>query len=100
MSRRLPLAVACAVFVVLFATAAPVGFVRDEGYYFEAAKSYEAWLVLLLRDPFAAIGATERYWSYNFEHPGLAKLLFASSHLFFTRTLHVLPDAQSRRLPG
>ena len=89
MSRRLP-----------FATAAPVGFVRDEGYYFEAAKSCEAWLVLLLHDPFAAIRATEQYWSYNFEHPGLAKLLFASSHLAFTSTLHFLPDAQSWRLPG
>src|SRR5256885_11762953 len=100
MSRRLPLAAAAAIFAVLFATAAPVGFVRDEGYYFEAAKSYEAWLALLLREPFAAIRATERFWSYNFEHPGLAKLLFASSHLLFTSTLHVLSDAQSWRLPG
>ncbi|TMB27627.1 MAG: hypothetical protein E6J61_19645, partial [Deltaproteobacteria bacterium] len=100
MSRRLPFAAAVVVFVALFATAAPVGFVRDEGYYFEAAKSCEAWLVLLLHDPFAAIRATEQYWSYNFEHPGLAKLLFASSHLAFTSTLHFLPDAQSWRLPG
>jgi hypothetical protein len=100
MSRRVPLAVGAAIFVALFATAAPVGFVRDEGYYFEAAKSYEAWLVLLLHDPFAALRETERYWSYNFEHPGLAKLLFAGSHLLFTSTLHLLSDAQAWRLPG
>jgi hypothetical protein len=100
MNRRLPLAAAAVVFLATFATAGPVGSVRDEGYYFEAAKSYQAWLVLLLRNPAAAIGATERYWSYNFEHPGLAKLLFATSHLVFTSTLHVLPDAQSWRLPA
>jgi hypothetical protein len=101
MSRRwLPLAAFGVVFVVLFATAAPVGFVRDEGYYFEAAKSYEAWIVLLLHDPLAALRSTERFWSYNFEHPGLAKLLFAISHLVFTTSLHVLPDAQSWRLSG
>ncbi|MFL5430526.1 MAG: hypothetical protein ACJ79M_12990 [Myxococcales bacterium] len=100
MSRKLPFLAAGALFVALFATAGPVGFVRDEGYYFEAAKSYEAWLVVLLHDPGAAFRATERYWSYNFEHPGLAKLLFATSHLVFTSKLHVLSDAQAWRLPG
>jgi len=50
-------------------TQAPVGFVRDEGYYFTAAQSYESWLRLLLQSPLQAIAQTERYWSYNFEHP-------------------------------
>ena len=39
MNRRLPIALAALTFVLLFVTQAPVGFVRDEGYYFEAAHS-------------------------------------------------------------
>jgi len=85
---------------VLALTQAPVGFVRDEGYYFTAAQSVEAWLRLLLHSPLQAIAQTERYWSYNFEHPGLAKLLFAASHLVFTTWLGVLPDALAWRLPA
>ena len=78
-------------------TQAPVGFTRDEGYYFTAAQSYEAWLRLLLHSPLAALAQTERYWSYNFEHPGLTKLLFALSHLLFTPWL---PDTLAWRLPA
>lgn len=81
-------------------TQAPVGFVRDEGYYFTAAQSYEAWLRLLLRSPLQAFAQTERYWSYNFEHPGLAKLLFAASHLVFTTWTQLLSDALAWRLPA
>jgi len=100
MSRRLPLALAALTFAALFATQSGVGFVRDEGYYFEAAKSYEQWVVLLLRAPAAAVRDTGRYWSVNFEHPGLAKLLFAVSHLVFTTWLGWLPDALAWRLPA
>jgi hypothetical protein len=74
-----------------------VGFVRDEGYYFTAAQSYEAWLRLLLHAPLDALAQTERYWSYNFEHPGLTKLLFALSHLCFSRWI---PDVLAWRLPA
>jgi hypothetical protein len=81
-------------------TQAPVGFVRDEGYYFTAARSYEEWLQLLLHAPLQALGQTERYWSYNFEHPGLTKLLFAASHLVFSTWLKLLPDALAWRLPA
>jgi len=85
---------------IMALTQAPVGFVRDEGYYFTAAQSYESWLRLLLQAPLQAIAQTERYWSYNFEHPGLTKLLFAASHLIFTTWLGVLPDALAWRLPA
>jgi len=100
MNRRLPLALAALTFAALFATQSGVGFVRDEGYYFEAAKSYEQWVALLLRAPAAALRDTGRYWSVNFEHPGLAKLLFALSHLVFTTWLGWLPDALAWRLPA
>ena len=78
-------------------TQAPVGFTRDEGYYFTAASSYEAWLRLLGSSPLAAIAQTERYWMVNFEHPGLTKLLFAVSHLLFARPLG---DVLAWRLPA
>jgi len=85
---------------IMALTQAPVGFVRDEGYYFTAAQSHESWLRLLLQSPLQAIAQTERYWSYNFEHPGLTKLLFAATHLVFTTWLGVLPDALAWRLPA
>ena len=100
MNRRLPIVLAALTFAALFATQAGVGFVRDEGYYFEAARSYEQWVALLLRAPAAALRETGRYWSVNFEHPGLAKLLFALSHLVFTTWLGWLPDALAWRLPA
>ena len=81
-------------------TQAPVGFVRDEGYYFTAAQSYQQWLQLFLHAPLQAMAQTERFWSYNFEHPGLTKLLFAASHLVFTTWLGLLPDALAWRLPA
>lgn len=95
-------ALALATFAALVATQAGVGFTRDEGYYFEAARSYEQWVLLLLRAPLEALraGATERFWGVNWEHPPLAKLLFALSHLLFTRTLGLLDDAAAFRLPG
>jgi len=99
-SRRLPIALAAVTFAALFATQAGVGFVRDEGYYFEAAKSYEQWVLLLLHAPATALRETGRYWSVNSEHPGLAKLLFAVSHLVFTTGLRWLPDALAWRLPA
>ncbi len=81
-------------------TQSQVGFVRDEGYYFTAAQSIETWLRLFLGSPLQAIAQTEKYWSYNFEHPGLTKLLFAISHLLFSTWLKVLPDALAWRLPA
>ena len=83
-------------------TQANVGFTRDEGYYFTAAREIEGWLSLLVNHPAQAISTsgTERFWSYNFEHPGLAKLLFATSHYLFTSTLHLLPDTFAWRLPA
>ena len=77
-----------------------VGFVRDEGYYFTAARLYEEWLRLALHAPFAAIRQTERYWSYNFEHPGFTKLLFACSHLLFTTWTRLVSSSFSWRLPA
>ena len=94
--RRVPLLMGFLTAAALALTQAPVGFVRDEGYYFAAAQSYEGWLRALP----GSLGDTERYWSVNFEHPGLTKLLFAVSHLVFSTWLRVLPDALAWRLPA
>lgn len=98
--RSLARALGFATAAALALTQAGVGFVRDEGYYFTAAQRYEEWLQLLLHAPLQAFAQTERYWSYNFEHPGLTKLLFAASHLLFTTWLKVLPPALAWRLPA
>ncbi len=101
-ARALPAALALATLAAMVATQASIGFMRDEGYYFTAAHSYQEWVLLLLRAPGEALSAaaTERYWGYNAEHPGLAKLLFALSDLVFRRALGWLPGALACRLPG
>ena len=79
-------ALAIAYIVSLWATAGEVGFVRDEGYYFKAAEMYAGWYsVLFSARFFDALGDAEilRFFSYNSEHPPLAKLAMgATFHLF------------------
>ena len=100
--RALALLLGLATFLALFATQSPIGFTRDEGYYFSAAASYEEWIRLFLHAPLsaAAANATERYFRINWEHPALAKMCFAASHLLFSRTLGILSDTAAWRLPG
>lgn len=98
--RALPRAMGFATALAMALTQSSVGFVRDEGYYFTAAQRIEQWLRLLARAPWAAIQQTDRYWSYNFEHPGLTKLLFGASHLLFTTSTRLLPAPLAWRLPA
>ncbi len=73
---------------------------RDEGFYFAAARSYDAWFELLKQSPGEALtpAVVDRYWSVNHEHPSLIKSLFALSHRclagLFSET------STSFRLPG
>jgi MFS family permease len=94
--------------VALFwSTQGPVGHVRDEGYYFTAARSYEGWFRQLgsdfaagrLLEPFRDASIV-RHWEYNHEHPPLAKALFAGSHLLLHEKLGVLDDTTAFRLPA
>jgi 4-amino-4-deoxy-L-arabinose transferase-like glycosyltransferase len=68
--------------LALLASTAGAGIVRDEGYYFRAAREYHAWFEALL--PRLAAGhlgeafgdaALKQAFGYNTEHPGLMKLL-------------------------
>ncbi len=66
----------------LIATADTLGYSRDEGFYFSAARSYGKWFELLLSDPSRAFERTlvDQYWKENSEHPALMKSLFWLSH--------------------
>jgi 4-amino-4-deoxy-L-arabinose transferase-like glycosyltransferase len=67
---------------LLLATAKTLGYSRDEGFYFDAARIYGAWFELLVRDWQSAVApaAVDRHWTANHEHPALMKSLFALSH--------------------
>lgn len=58
-----------------------VGYVRDEGIYFEAARSYAAWIEDLARAPGRALDrkGRDRRFRINHEHPALMKLAFGLS---------------------
>lgn len=77
------LALCVAYVALLLATAPDIGLSRDESIYVGAAKSYAAWLELLVENPEQAVdrAAIERYWRVNSEHPPLPKTLFAISYL-------------------
>lgn len=105
--RILAWALAVVTLACLWATQRPIGYMRDEGYYFTAGQSYEEWFVDLGNDfshgsfahPFTDEAIT-RHWQYNSEHPVLIKTLFALSHLVFHRWLHWLDDSTAYRLPA
>jgi len=69
---------------LLLSTVHDLGYARDEGFYFQAARSYEAWFELLGSDFRRAMepATVDRYWSANHEHPALMKSLFALSHRY------------------
>ena len=68
--------------LLLLGSVDSLGYTRDEGFYFEAANSYQQWFELLWRDSAAALATVDRYWRVNHEHPALLKSLFAFSHMW------------------
>ena len=88
---------------LLLVTSAELGYARDEGFYFQAARSYEAWFELLHTDIAGALdpAAIDRYWSVNHEHPALMKSLFALSHRYLFSSFHLFQEqGTSYRFPG
>ncbi len=53
------------------------GYVRDEGIYFEASRSYAAWVDRLLSEPGTALRrkVRDRHFAPDHEHPALMKTL-------------------------
>ncbi len=101
--RLLALGLAVAYVACLLATASSLGYARDEGFYFAAARSYEAWFTLLFQDPSLALerANVDRYFAVNHEHPVLMKSLFALSHRLLFETFHVFTEqGTAYRFPG
>lgn len=73
------LAVLLAVLTVagLCASHQQVGYARDEGIYFDASRSYGAWMVRLGTDPSKALTrkVRDRHFAPNHEHPAMMKML-------------------------
>jgi hypothetical protein len=93
--------------VALLATMRGVGFVRDEGVYFEAAGRYVGWLGVLWRSlvagrPGDALTDTviERAFEYNAEHPVLMKMLSGISEHALHERLGLLSRSTALRLPA
>ncbi len=87
----------------LLATARSLGFARDEGFYFHAARSYARWFTMLFEHPADALkqSAIDSVWQENHEHPALVKSLFALSWLLFHERFHVFADeSDAFRFPG
>lgn len=86
------LTLACIYTALILMTARELGFMRDEGMYFDAAKSYGGWFEKLL-SPDKAIRATafekgvvDAHWAANGEHPSLMKSGFALSWIYLWKT--------------
>jgi hypothetical protein len=88
---------------LLLATVRDLGYARDEGFYFQAARSYEAWFELLHSNFSQAMQQTsiDRYWSANHEHPALMKSLFAFSHRYLWSGFQLFREqGTAYRFPG
>jgi 4-amino-4-deoxy-L-arabinose transferase-like glycosyltransferase len=100
---RIAFVLGAAYLVALSSTAHGLGYARDEGFYFEAARAYQGWFDLLWSDPAAAFqrASVDRYWAVNHEHPSLMKVLFSFSHQLFHDKLRFIPESGTAyRLPG
>ncbi len=89
--------------VLLLSTVKDLGYARDEGFYFQAARSYEAWFELLHTDFAEAMNPSmiDRYWSVNHEHPALMKTLFAFSHRYLCTGFQLFREqGTAYRFPG
>jgi hypothetical protein len=80
---------------VLVRTARNLGYARDEGFYFDAGRSYARWIELLLRSPREALQrpAIDAAWNVNHEHPALMKTLFGLSWLHLHERHHIFAEA-------
>jgi 4-amino-4-deoxy-L-arabinose transferase-like glycosyltransferase len=88
---------------LLMSTVKDLGYARDEGFYFQAARSYEGWFELLLKSPEQAFqrANVDRFWSANNEHPALIKSLFALSRRYlFGESKWIAEEGTAFRFPG
>jgi hypothetical protein len=90
--QALGLALFAAYVAIVLRTAGTLGFTRDEGFYFDASKSYAGWFERALSaDPVLSAsantqGVIDGAWAPNGEHPSLMKSSFALSWLYLWRS--------------
>ncbi len=87
----------------LMRSASTLGFARDEGFYFHAARTYAEWFrgVFEHRPGIFERPAVDAAWNVNHEHPALMKSLFGLSWLFLHEKWHLLrSESLAFRLPG
>jgi hypothetical protein len=87
-----------------------VGYVRDEGIYFEASRSYASWVAQLVREPGQALRAEhrDRAFAINHEHPAFMKVAAGLSAKLLSRptddgqqgVIPLLPEGAAMRLPA
>jgi len=101
---RIAVGVGFAVLGLLLATT-DMGFVRDEGYYFRAARQYHGWFGqfwsdLLAGQPWHSFERAniDRYFGYNTEHPGLIKLTMGWTWRIFHKGLGWMSASTALRL--
>lgn len=95
----------------LSATHRDTGYVRDEGIYFQASRSYAAWVDRLLHEPTKALRrkVRDRHFAPNHEHPALMKTLGGVSARWLgstpaqddkPATKGLMPEGAAMRLPA
>ena len=80
-----------------------LGYARDEGFYFHAARAFETWLDVFSQRGSEALerSVIDQYFAVNHEHPLLMKSLFALSHRFLHERLGLFTEAGTAyRFPG
>ena len=93
--------VATAYIVLLIHTVGSLGYTRDEGSYFQAARFYQGWFEQLWYSPAIALRNVDSAWRVNNEHPSLVKSLFALSNLFLHKRWHLFTmEGTSFRFPS
>ena len=100
---QVALVIAAVYVAVLWSTASDVGFTRDEGYYFKAAREYAGWWGVLFSSRFFdAFTAAEiaKHFSYNTEHPPLVKLCQGITYYVFSEWLGVASPSNGFRITG
>ncbi len=94
----------CALYVLLLVkTTRNLGYARDEGFYFDAARSYARWFDLLATNWREAVqrANVDAFWQVNHEHPALMKSLFALSWKYLFVKHKVFAEAgTAMRFPG
>jgi len=101
MDRLIGLGIALAYLLLLVNTVDQLGYARDEGFYFHAARSYQAWFELLWSDTGRALDSADAFWKVNHEHPALIKSSFAISHwLLWDRWQLFAMEGTSYRFPA